>query len=310
MGHDASWPTLEFAQWAPTKNTLHMYVQILGKTRLALVPAQPEWLHARLFLDSRGFATGPMPVDSRVATIRLDVFDSCIYIETSDGRRRTVSIENGRCVADVWKDYSAALEDLGIPIDIWEKPQEVSDETPFSQNRHDCTFIAQQAQDFHRILTSVNAVFEAFRSQFFGRSGIQFWWGSFDLTVLLFNGHHEIAPQDKGYIMRYDLDAQHLNAGFWPGDDTAPAAFYAYLVPQYPDCATAPVYPESAGWVQEMGEWMMPYESVRTSENPEELIGAFLDSIYAFAQTQPGWETDRYTYVRPLDSDRETDISY
>ena len=153
-----------------------------------------------------------------------------------------------RSVADIWSGFRDALAGLGLDLDIWEKPQEVADTTPFSENTHDCTFVAEDAQRFYRVLASTNSVFEEFRSRFFGRSGVQFWWGGFDFAVLLFTGNHEAAPDDRGYIMRYDLDAEHMNAGFWPGDDNAPyPAFYAYLVPRPDGCETAPIGPELRG---------------------------------------------------------------
>ena len=122
----------------------------------------------------------------------------------------------------------------------------------------------------------IDGVFEEFRSRFFGRSGIQFWWGAFDFAVLLFNGKHEAAPDDKGYIMRYDLDAEHINAGFWPGDDSAPTRLL-----RLPGAAARRVrdgadQPEHAGWVEAMGEWMMPYDAVRTCEIRAQALLDFL----------------------------------
>ena len=141
-----------------------------------------------LFLDARGFATGPMPYGFRTVSMGVDVFESALSVAASDGGAATVPLGPDRCVADIWSDFGDALDGLGIELDLWEKPQELADVTPFSQNTQDCTFVAEQAQRFHRVLSSVNGVFEEFRSPFFGRSGVQFWWGSFDLAVLLFNG--------------------------------------------------------------------------------------------------------------------------
>jgi len=297
--HEA-WPSLAYEDWAATKKTLQMCAQMLGKTRLALAPPQPEWLHTCLYLDGRGFTTGAMPSGTRVVTAGIDVFEALMWVESSDGREAFVPLGDGRCVAEIWAHYQDALESVGISAGIWDKPQEIADTTPFSENTHDCILIAADAQRFHRVLTSVSAVFEEFRSGFFGRSGVQFWWGAFDLAVLLFNGRHASAPEDRGYIMCYDLDAEHLNAGFWPGDDTAPTpGFYAYLVPQPPGCELAPIGPEHAGWVEAMGEWMMPYEAVRTCDDPAAAIREFLGSVYDFATTQAGWSASDLAYTRP-----------
>ena len=295
----AAWPALPYEQWAPTKKTLQMCAQMLGKLRLALSPTQPEWLHTSLTLDPRGFSTGAMPVGSRVLSVTLDVFDSAIVMRLSDGRERRVTIGPDRCVADIWADFSAKLDELGVAAEIWSTPQELTDVTPFAENRHDCVFVAEDAQRHHRLLTTLDGIFEEFRSPFFGRTGIQFWWGAFDFTVLLFSGEHAEAPDDKGYIMRYDLDAVHLNAGFWVGDSAPHPGLYAYISPLPPGCEDAPVGPAGAGWVESMGEWMLSYDAVLACPDPAAAVREFLDSVYTVATTIGGWDLKRYRYIRP-----------
>jgi len=301
--HEA-WPALPYEEWAPTKKTLQMYAQMLGKARLALAPPQPEWLHACLYLDGRGFTTGPVPVDERVVAMGIDVYEGTLWIDMSDGRRAAIALPS-RCVAEVWAEFSAALSEFGVRADVWEKPQEIADVTSFSENTHDCTLDLAQAQRFYRLLATLEGVFDEFRSRFFGRSGVQFWWGAFDFAVLLFNGRRATAPDDRGYIMRYDLDAEHMNAGFWPGDDSAPnAGFYAYLVPRPDGCEVAPIQPEHAGWVEAMEEWMMSYENVRSCDDPRQAILDFLRSVYDIAVTQAGWDAEAYEYEPPAPSAR------
>jgi hypothetical protein len=152
----------------------------------------------------------------------------------------------------------------------------------------------------------VQSVFEEFRSRFFGRSGVQFWWGACDLTVLLFNGRQVEAPADRGYIMLYDLDAEHFNAGFWPGDDDSPEpAFYAYLVPRPPGCEAAPVEPAPAGWVEAMGMWLMPYEAVRASADPRRMLLDFLESVYGLAFSLGDWDEGAHRYTLPAPAPRD-----
>ena len=300
MTEHADWPALAYDEWAPTKKTLHLVTQMIGKAKLAMLPSQPEWLHARLMLDGHGFATGPLPHRSRVVTMGVDVFTSTLWMRCSDGRGAEVPLGPDRCVADIWGGFRAALTRLGIDLDLWEKPQEVADVTPFSRNTHDCTLVPEQAQRFHRILCSTSAVFEEFRAPFFGRSGVQFWWGGFDLAVLLFSGRKVPAPTDRGYIAQYDLDAEHLNAGLWAGDDTAPQpGFYAYVAPRPAGCETASIEPGYAGWVEEMGEWLMPYEAVRTCADPRRAILDFLGAAYRVATTLGGWDAEAHEYARP-----------
>lgn len=299
MGHEP-WPALPYAEWAPTKRTLHMVSQMLGKVRLALAPPQPEWLHTCLYLDGRGLTTGAIPYRDDVLSMAIDVYDTVIQIDRSDGRRATVDLGPNRCVADIWADVRTCLVRLGIDVEIPDKPQEVTDTTPFSENRHDCVIYPEHAQRFHRVLGAVDGIFEEFRSSFFGRTGVQLWWGGFDFAVLLFNGRHLVPPEDRGLIMRYDLDAEQLNAGFWPGDDATPEArFWAYIVPQPKGCDVAPIRPSPAGWVEQMSEWVLPYEEVRASEDPRAAVLDFLRSVYALAVTLGGWDADAQRYRLP-----------
>ncbi len=296
---DTAWPALSYAEWAPTKKTLQMCAQMMGKTRLALAPPQPEWLNACLYLEPRGFTTGSMPHGSRIVSVRLDLFDRTFVIETSDGVRADVPLTQ-RCVRDVWADYVSTLARLGVSVPFDETPQETSDTTRFSENAQDCSIEPEAAQKFHRLLCTIDGIFEEFRGRFFGRTGVQFWWGAFDFALLLFTGKKLDAPEDKGYIMRYDLDAEHLNAGFWPGDDTSPEPiFYGYLVPRPDGCEVAPMSPEHAAWVEAMQEWILPYESVRTCDDPRQALLDFLESVYDVALTRGGWDAEAFTYTAP-----------
>lgn len=299
------WPELPYETWASTKKTLQMCAQMLGKTRLALAPPQPEWLHTCLYLDGRGFTTGVIPWKNRLVWLGIDVFDLVLRIEVSDGRATTLALGSDRCVADIWNEFQRALMGFGIGLDIWEKPQEVRDTTWFSENMHDCHIEPSHAQRFYALLATLNGVFERFRSNFFGRSGVQFWWGSFDFTVLLFNGNHAEAPDDRGYILRYDLDAEHFNAGFFPGDDDAPApVFYGYITPRPDGAETARMNPEHVAWTEALGEWVIPYDAIRTSDKPDRLLLDFLESIYRVAVTNGGWDAEHHRYTQPPPSRR------
>ena len=294
------WPALPYEEWAATKKTLHMYAQMLGKLRLAIEPPQPEWLNVSLQLDAHGFTTGAMPWGTALLEARLDVYDGAIEIKASDGRMHSIRIAPDRCVADVYADFCAALADLGVEVDMWAKPQEIPDTTPFSENRHDCRIDLAHAQRFFRVVAAVQGVFDEWRSSFFGRTAVPFWWGSFDLAVLRFSGRHAEAPDDRGYIMRYDLDAEFMNAGFWPGNDSAPnPAFYAYLYPRPDGCEVVPISPEYASWVEAMGEWMLPYDAVIACDDPRQAILDFLDSIYGVATSIGGWDASDYVYTLP-----------
>ncbi len=296
----SAWPRLDYAGWAPTRRTLHLVSQMVGKTRLALAPPQPEWLHACLYLDPRGLTTGPIPYAGAVLGVLIDLYDGEVRIEDSGGRTVAVDLGRSRSIAEVWADYRAALARLGIAVDLWDVPQEVADRTPFARNEDDGTIDAGQAQRFHRLLGAIDGPFESFRSGFCGRTGIQFWWGGFDFALLLFTGRRLTAPADRGLIRRFDLDAEHLNAGFWPGDDATPEPrFWAYLVPRPPGCESAPIGPVSAAWVEAESEWILRYDEVRASPDPEQAVLDFLGSVYRVATTLGGWDAEAHRYVGP-----------
>jgi hypothetical protein len=235
----------------------------------------------------------------------VDVYAGELWIAGGGGRRATVPVGPDRPVADIWAGFQGALVGLGLDLDIWEKPQEVADVTPFSQNDHDRTLVPEQAQRFHRVLAATSAVLEEFRARFFGRSGVQLWWGGLDLSLLLFSGRRVPAPTDRGYIRQYDLDAEHLHGGFWAGDDATPMpAFSAYVTPRPAGCEAAPIEPGYASWVEEMGMWSMPYDEVRICADPRQAILDFLDSAYRAAVGQGGWSTEAHEYIRPPASPR------
>jgi hypothetical protein len=296
----ADWPQLKYSDWAATKKTLNLYAQILGKTRLALEPPQPEWLGSCLYPYARGLTTGPMTWGTSSVEITLDFFAHTLSVFTGDGQIKMIPLIPARCVADVYSALMKIFGELGIRVNLWKKPQELEDTTPLDENRRDSTYEPKQVERWFRVITAVRNVFDEWRSPFFGRTGLQLWWGAFDLAILRFNGKHAEPPQNRGYIMRYDLDAEFMNAGFWPGDDKSPAAaFYAYIHPKPASCELAPISPASASWIEQMGEWILPYDAVQASTDPRRAILEFLDCVYAVAGSHGGWNLKNYEYVAP-----------
>lgn len=294
------WPALPYAQWAGTKKTVQLYAQMLGKSKLALAPVQPEWLASSLEATARGLTTGAMPWGTASIEVSLDFVDHAMRIALSDGRLTEISLLGGATVARVWSQLSAGFAALGVTVDMWDKPQEVEDTTRMSGDDRLAEYDAEAVAQWWKVISAVRGVFDEWRSPFFGRTHVPFWWGAFDLAVLRFTGKKAVAPDDRGYIMRYDLDAEFLNAGFWPGDDSSPnAIFYAYIYPKPEGCELAPVNPSGAAWIETMGEWVMPYEAVLASGDPRQAITCFLDRIYAIAGEYGGWDLPAFTYEPP-----------
>jgi hypothetical protein len=294
------WPSLPRAgAWPASQTYIHLVTQMMGKLRLALSPSQPEWLHTSLALGARGLTTGALPWGDRSVEVALDVVDGALDVFAGDGTQRPISLSPPRSIADIWAEYRAALDRLGVEARMWDKPQELGDATPFSQDHRKRTYDPISVASWFAALTAIHHVFDEWRSPFFGRSGIGFWWGAFDLTAMVFSGRHATPREGAGYIMRYDLDAESVVIGFWPGDAHDEAMFYAYIVPEPPGCSDLPIDLPAAGWVAEKGEWVLPYEAVRTAPDPRSALLTFMDTMYGAAGSLAGWDLAAYRYERP-----------
>jgi hypothetical protein len=295
----AIWPDVNVAEWAPTKKSLHLYLQMLGKIRVALSPAQPNWMFTALQLSARGVTTGPVPYQFTSVEVALDVFSSEISIERSNGSSRRISLVPVRTVADVYAHIQTALAELGVDCTISPTPQELPDTTPLHEDRRAAGYEPEAVRRWFRAATATASVFDEWRAHFFGRTGIQVWWGALDVALLLFSGKHVAPPTDRGYIMRYDLDAELMNVGLFYGDETTAPFFYGYIFPQPPGAETLPVAPAAATWSQTIKEWVLPYDAVRHAADPAAELRAFLDAIYTQCIAAAGWDRDLLSYDAP-----------
>ena len=294
------WPTFgRNGPWAATQDYLHLVVQMLGKIRVGLASPLPEWGHTPLALTGRGLTTRPSPWQDGSIEARLDLFDAVVRLESSDGRSRTIQLAPARPIAELWSALTGSLGELDVAIAMWDKPQERTDVMPFSEDHRPRSLDPDLARSWFRVLTDVQAIFDAWRSRFFGRSGVNFWWGGFDLTVTLFNGRHAVPRPGSNYLMRYDLDADHVSVGFWPGDEAHEAMFFGYVVPEPPGCAVYPLSVSGADWVTTMREWVLSYESVRTAPDRSALVRQFADTILRVASELGAWDLEALSYDPP-----------
>ena len=271
---------------------------MLGKIRLALSPPQPNWMFTALYLSPRGLTTGFIPYEHDSVEVTLDVFDSRITISRSTGKRAHVELLPVQTVAEVYEQLSAGLGELDVVCRISPIPQEIPDTTPLNEDRRSREYDPVAVLRWFRAVTATTALFEDWRTQFFGRSGIQFWWGAFDATMMLFSGRKVPPPVDRGYLMKYDLDAELMNVGLYFGDDSTAPFFYGYIYPQPPGAERLAVSPP-ASWSASLGEWILPYDAVRASTDRDAAIRAFIDSIYAQCFAAAGWNRDAYAYKAP-----------
>lgn len=272
---------------------------MLGKVRLALAPHQPNFLFTALYMTPRGFTTGAIPVGLRLIEVRLDVFEPQISVSTSEGGRREISFSQLPSIAATYESLKDALKAVDVDVTLSPKPQEISDHTPLDSDERRPLWVHDDARAWLDVMSATQSVFDRWRAHFFGRTGIQLWWGALDLALLLFSGKHVPPPLDRGYLFKYDLDAEMMNAGFYPGDEANEPFYYGYIYPEPERCSEISIAAEGVRWSDQLREWILPYDLVRRSPDPETLLRSFLDGIYNVCGDAARWERGAYAYVPP-----------
>ena len=291
-----TWPSLPLDAWQDTRDTLHMWTQIVGKVRTAQAPRQNHWWHSTLYVTARGLTTSPMPYHERTFQIDFDFIDHQLHILTSDGDTRTIAL-SARPVADFYADVMSALQALGLKINISTLPQEVANPTPFEQDYTHTAYDPDYAKRFWRILVQAERVLQVFRARYLGKcSPVHFFWGSFDLAVTRFSGRR--APKHPGGVpnmadsVTWEAYSHEVsNCGFWPGGGaiTEPM-FYAYAYPAPDGFNNYPVEPAQAFYSTELHEFLLPYEAVRQAPDADAALLAFAQSTYEAAANLGHWQ--------------------
>jgi uncharacterized protein DUF5996 len=294
----AVWPELPTAAWRDTYATLHLWTQIVGKIRLSRSPWLNHSWHVTLYVNARGLTTSPIPDGARHFEIEFDFIDHSLRMLASDGPRRQFPLA-GQSVASFYTLIVAALAELGIDAVIDEMPNELPNPVRFSHDNAHASYDCDAVRRFFRILSSTDRVFKQFRTAFLGKaSPVHFFWGSFDLAVTRFSGRR--APRHPGGVPHLaDAVASEAyshevsSAGFWPGSGAIDyPAFYSYAYPEPSGFRTAKVEPEAAFFHETMGEFILPYDAVRTAADPEQALLDFLQSTYEAAANAATWDRD------------------
>ena len=290
------WPELPTASWRETCATLHLWTQIVGKIRLARTPWLNHSWHVTLYVTTRGLTTSSIPDDTRSFEIAFDFIDHVLRISTSDGLQRQFGLA-GHSVASFYERIMGELDGLGIDIAIDEMPNELPDPIRFSQDTQHASYDADAVGRFFRILVGADRVFKQFRTAFLGKaSPVHFFWGSFDLAVTRFSGR--TAPRHPGGVPHLPDSVAHeayshevSSAGFWPGSGAIDyPAFYSYAYPEPAGFRTAKVQPDAAFFSEALGEFILPYDAVRTAPDPDKALLAFLQSTYEAAANAANWD--------------------
>lgn len=300
---DLAWPDITLAEWRDTRETVHLWTQIVGKVRLALAPSQNHWWHVPFYVNTRGLTTSPIPFGDRSVGLMFDFVQHNLVLFCSDGSAGFVPLRP-MSVAAFHSEFMRALSGLGVHARIWPVPVERSDPVPFAQDEEHAAYDGEYVQRFWRALVSSDRVMNAFRGRWLGKSSpVHFFWGSFDLAVTRFSGAvappHPGAPGVPDRVTREAYSHEVSSAGFWPGGDgLEEAVFYAYAYPNPPTYEAATVVPAEARWNAALGEFVLPYAAVRTAAQPERELDAFLESTYVAAAERLGW--DRATLERRI----------
>ena len=292
-GEPRDWPPLAYDDWADTAVTLHMWTQVVGKVRMALTPPVNHWWHVPLYVSARGITTSPMPTGGRTVEIAFDFIAHRLEITCTDGACEYIALEP-MSVAAFYREVMAALDRLGVRPRIWTMPCEVENPIPFEEDEVHKSYDPEAAQRFWRVLVQADRVLKVFRGPFIGKaSPVHFFWGGFDLAVTRFSGRRapphpgsEIVPAS---INQEAYSHEVSSCGFWPGAPGVEAMFYAYAYPEPPGFADAGVRPRSARWETSLGEFVLPYEGMRTSQAPDSALLNFLQSTYEAAADLGGW---------------------
>jgi hypothetical protein len=290
------WPELPYAAWRDTRDTLHLWTQVVGKIRLMQAPWLNHSWHVVLYVTVRGLTTSPIPYGERAFQIDFDFLDHVLWVRTSDGPVRRIALAP-MSVAEFYAELFAAMAELGLDIRITTMPCEIADSIPFDQDRTHASYDRDYVTRFWRVLLSTHRVFTQFRTGFLGKtSPVHFFWGSFDLAVTRFSGrpaprHPGGVPHMPDAVAREAYSHEVSSAGFWPGGEPVDqAAFFSYAYPAPQGFAAAAVRPEQTFFSEQLGEFILPYDAVRTAPNPEGALLEFLQSTYQAAADLGHWD--------------------
>jgi hypothetical protein len=290
---EATWPSLPSDPWQPTRDTLHLWTQIVGKVRMAHAPLVNHWWNVTLYVTPAGLTTSSVPSGGRSFQIDFDFNVHELVMTTSDGQRRAIVLEP-KAVADFYAEVMRNLDDLGLTTSIWPMPVEIEgDVVPFDVDRAHASYDAAAVHRFSQGLGQIDRVLHEFRARFVGKaSPVHFFWGGFDLAVTRFSGRRAPlfprgAPHCGPHVMQEAYSHEVSSCGYWPDGGTE-GLFYSYAYPEPDGFRAAPMSP-GASYDEQLGEFVLPYELVRSSDDPDGVLLDFLQRSYEAAANSGDW---------------------
>jgi hypothetical protein len=291
---EPAWPELTVASWEPTRETLHMWTQIVGKVRLALEPMVNHWWQVPLYVSAQGLTTSLMHAGEVGLEIEFDFIDQVLRMQTTRGGTRTVRLKP-QSVAHFFVSVILSLRELGIVVPMLARPVEVAEAIPFANDFKHHSYDADAVHRFWLTLVQIDRVLKQFRGRFTGKvSPVHFFWGGFDLAVTRFSGRPAPrrpggAPNCADWVMEEAYSHEVSSGGFWPGG-SAEGSFYAYAYPEPDGFSHWKVRPAEAFYDASLREYLLPYEVVRLAAEPDATLLSFLQSTYEAAATLGGWD--------------------
>ena len=292
-------PELPLAAWEPTKDTLHLFVQVVGKIRLSIARPQNHWWHVPLYVDVDGLTTRPLRRAGVTFEIRFDFRDHALRVDTADGRSESFELRDGLSVAEFYARVREALQRLGVEVALRDEPFGVPMTVPFSQDREHASYDADAVMRFWRALGWIDDVLTEFAGWYCGKqSPVHLFWHSFDLALTRFSGRE--APELPGAdaVTREAYSHEAISFGFWAGDrERREAAFYSYTAPEPDGLTRRSLQPEPARWLEQAGGSLavLPYAAVRAAPDPRRTLLAFLQSAYEAGSVAAGWDRSGLT---------------
>lgn len=285
------WPELAWSDWFETAQTLHMWTQIIGKTRLALTPLQNHWWNVPLYITAHGLTTSAMDYGNDVLDIEFDFLRHELRMRLGSGKNETLSLKP-RSVADFYYEYLRRLEALGVSVKIWPMPVEIQNPIRFDLDTQHQSYDPEYAHRFWQVLVQTEKVLRAWAPKFLGKvSPAHFFWGSFDFAMTRFSGRPAPPREGADSIQREAYSHEVISAGFWPGNGGyGAAAFYCYAAPIPSGLSEKKVSPPAASWDQNLGEFIFRYDDVRLQPSPEKALLEFFETAYSSAADAAKWD--------------------
>ena len=289
-----TWPALPQAEWSDTCSTLQLWMQVVGKIRLALTPPINHTWNVTLYPTIRGLTTSPMACGSHMLQIDFDFLDHLLRVDTDAGQQRTFALKP-MTVAVFYRQVMDAIESVGMPVRIWPKPCEIADPIPFESDEVHSSYDPEYAQRFWRVMLQTTRVFTVFRSRFRGKvSPVHLFWGAMDLACTRFSGRtappHKSMPGLPDRVTHDAYSHEVSSCGFWPGAAGMDAMFYSYAYPEPQGYSEYPIGPATASYNKDFGEFVFSYDAMRQSEDPDLALLKFLQSTYEAAADCAKWD--------------------